>query len=90
MMAKSEILHIRVEPDVKSVAESTLNQLGLSTTEAVNIFLRQVILNGGLPFEVKLPNPNAETLAAMKEAKSVSKDHKGYNTVEQLMKDLNS
>ena len=89
-MAKSDTLHIRVESDIKVNVENTLNQLGLSTTEAINIFLRQVILNGGLPFEVKLPKPNAETLAAMEEAKAISKTGKGYNSVEQLMNELNS
>lgn len=46
-MAKSETLHIRVEPGIKSEVEATLKSLGLSTAEAVNIFLHQVVLNGG-------------------------------------------
>ena len=44
-MAKTDILHIRVEPSVKKKAEATLNDLGLSITEAINVFLNQVILN---------------------------------------------
>lgn len=54
-MAKTETLHIRVNETVKSNAEETLNRLGISISEAVNMFLCQVELTGGLPFEVKLP-----------------------------------
>lgn len=46
-MAKTDILHIRVEPSVKKKAEATLNDLGLSITEAINVFLNQVILMMG-------------------------------------------
>ncbi len=52
-MAKTHILHIRVEPKVKEKAEETLNDLGLSISEAVNVFLNQVILNEGIPFEIR-------------------------------------
>lgn len=89
-MAKTDTLHIRIEPQIKTIAENTLNQLGLSTTEAVNIFLRQVILTGGLPFEVKLPKLNLETIAALEEAKTVSETGKGYASIDELMKELNS
>lgn len=56
-MAKNETLHIRVNDGVKAAAEQTLERLGLSVSEAVNIFLCQVNLCGGLPFEVRLPVP---------------------------------
>jgi len=89
-MARTETLHIRIEPDLKLIVEKTLRQLGLSTADAINIFLRQVTLTGGLPFEVKLPKPNAETIAAMEEARKISKTSEGFSTVEDLIKDLNS
>lgn len=54
-MAKTETLHIRVNEKVKSNAEETLSRLGISISEAVNMFLCQVELTGGLPFEVRLP-----------------------------------
>ena len=57
-MAKTDVLHIRVEPQVKKDADRMLTQLGMSTSEAVNVFLKQVILHGGLPFEIKLPSYN--------------------------------
>ena len=56
-MAKNETLHIRVNENVKETAEETLGMLGISISEAVNMFLCQVNLTGGLPFEVKLPAP---------------------------------
>ena len=92
-MAKTETLHIRVEADVKAGVESTLKTLGLSTTEAINIFLHQVILAGGLPFEVKNPRYNAETIAAMQEARDIAAGKipfKNYNSVAELMENLNS
>lgn len=54
-MAKTETLHIRVNENVKRNAEETLDLLGISISEAVNMFLCQVNLTGGLPFDVKIP-----------------------------------
>lgn len=56
-MNKNETLHIRVNETVKDNAEETLGMLGISISEAVNMFLCQVNLVGGIPFEVKLPAP---------------------------------
>lgn len=57
-VAKTETLHIRVNENVKANAEETLERLGISISEAVNMFLCQVDLTGGLPFAVKLPAPD--------------------------------
>lgn len=54
-MAKTETLHIRVNEQVKANAEEILEMLGISISEAVNMFLCQVKLTGGIPFEVTLP-----------------------------------
>ena len=69
-MAKTNTLHIRVEPSVKQRAEATLNDLGLSITEAINVFLNQVILNDGIPFEIKKPRYNKETIQAIEDTKN--------------------
>jgi DNA-damage-inducible protein J len=53
-MVKNETLHIRVNENVKENAEKTLDLLGISIAEAVNMFLHQIPLVGGLPFEVKI------------------------------------
>ena len=66
-MAKTETLHIRVNENVKDTAEETLGLLGISISEAVNMFLCQVNLTGGLPFEVKLPAPERVIVRNKKE-----------------------
>jgi DNA-damage-inducible protein J len=65
-MAKSETIRARVEPDLKREAEAVLKALGLSASEAITLFYRQVALKRGLPFEIKLPNET--TRAAMRDA----------------------
>lgn len=87
-MSKSIVMHIRVEPDVKINAEKILSLLGLSTSDAINIFLRQIILSGSIPFEIKLPVYNEITQRAMKEALEISKSPGGFKTTEELFKDL--
>ena len=54
-MSKSSNLNVRLDPVVKEQAESILTQLGMPMASAVSIFLQQVVLQNGLPFEVKLP-----------------------------------
>ena len=63
---KTAQIVVRVEPDLKSDAEKVLSKLGISTSEAVNMFLSQVRLRKGLPFDVKIPNK--ATLRALKDA----------------------
>lgn len=88
-MARTEMLHIRVEPEIKSMAEQTFRDLGLTTADAVNVFLRKAIDAGGFPFSVRR-RPNRETLEAMEEARRIASDPnaKGYTDMDELMKDL--
>ena len=65
-MAKTEMIRARVEPDLKHDAEAVFAQLGLSATEAIRLFYKQVTLQHGLPFAVKIPN--AETREALRQA----------------------
>ena len=53
---KTAIIHARVEPRTKRSAESILKDLGVSPTEAIRMFYRQIILRKGLPFSVEIPN----------------------------------
>lgn len=55
-MAKSAIIRARIEPELKAEAETIFNELGLSITEAITLFYRQVKLRRGLLFEVRIPN----------------------------------
>lgn len=54
-MARTSNIFARVEPDIKEQAEEVLDQLGIPMSNAVGMFLRQVVLQRGIPFEVKLP-----------------------------------
>ena len=68
-MSKTATLNLRVNPAVKQSAEEVLDRLGVPMSTAVNMFLHQVTLCGGLPFSVQLPQgPDALNLAKMSEA----------------------
>ncbi len=91
-MAKTENINIRIEPELKKEAEETLNYLGLTMAEAIKLFLKQVTLTESIPFKIEKPKYNKETIEAMKEAKDIMKNpnnYKAFNTVEELMEDLN-
>ena len=62
-MHKSEVVRARIEPDIKHNAEAILKNLGLSNSQAIGLFYKQIILNQGLPFDLKIPNE--ETQEAM-------------------------
>jgi DNA-damage-inducible protein J len=64
-MAKTGNLNIRIDPTIKENAEKLFSNFGITLTDAVNIFLHQSLLAGGLPFQLKISQPNAATLAAM-------------------------
>lgn len=55
-MNKSATVRARIKPDLKNKAEKVFRELGLSTTQAINLFYKQVELRNGLPFEVVIPN----------------------------------
>ena len=67
-MAKTETIRARVEPELKHQAEALLRELGMSVTEAITLFYRQVTIHRGLPFEVRIPN--ADTVAVLHQAES--------------------
>ncbi len=87
-MAKTDTLHIRIEPIVKQRAEETLNDLGLSITEAINVFLNQVILNDGIPFEIRKPKFNKETIQALEDTKNGKNLSKTFDNVDEMFKEL--
>jgi len=55
IMAKSANLYVRIEPEIKEQAEKILSTLGIPASNAINMFYKQIILQRGLPFEVKIP-----------------------------------
>ena len=70
----------------KAAATELFSNLGLDMSGAVNLFLHQCVLRGGLPFAVELPNYSAKTLEAMAEARRISSDSslKGYTDMDAL------
>ncbi len=81
---------IRIDSDVKNQATELFKELGLDMSSAVNIFLHQCILHGGLPFTVEVPEYNQNVISAMEEARKISRDPdiKGYNNMDDLKKAL--
>ncbi|MDY5479825.1 MAG: type II toxin-antitoxin system RelB/DinJ family antitoxin [Peptostreptococcus porci] len=55
-MARTSNIYVRVEPSIKEQAEIVLEKLGIPMSNAVSIFLRQVVMHNGLPFDVKIPS----------------------------------
>ena len=60
-------MSIRMDTELKKQADAMLSDMGLNMTTAMNMFLRQVVRKGRIPFEIATDIPNSETLAAMKE-----------------------
>ena len=87
-MAKTDTLHIRIEPSVKQRAEETLKDLGLSITEDINVFLNQVILNDVIPFEIIKPRYNKETIQAMEDTKNGKNLSKTFDNVNEMFEEL--
>ncbi len=81
---------IRIDSDVKAQATELFAKLGLDMSGAVNIFLHQCILRGGLPFSVDIPDYSPRTLEAMDEARRISRDSNvpAYTDIKSLKKAL--
>jgi DNA-damage-inducible protein J len=81
---------IRIDEDVKREASELLNGLGLNLSDAVNMYLRQIILQRRIPFEIKYPEYKDEVIVAMEEAKRISHDPntKRYNSFEEALEDI--
>ena len=85
-MTTTTNLNIRTDKEVKEAAEQIFNELGLSMTTAVNIFLRQTIRSNGIPFELKLNTPNDVTMAAVEEGRKIARNPeiRGCTSIKEL------
>ena len=86
-------MSIRMDTELKKQADAMLADMGLNMTTAMNMFLRQVVRQGKIPFEIATDIPNAETLAAMKEVDDMINGKipaKKYTSTDELFKDLES
>ena len=91
MASVTSAINVMVDKKTKEEATSVLNELGLSMSTAINLFLRQVINNDGLPFEVRNPRPSKALKKALKEAEQIEKHpekYKSYDNTEELFADL--
>ena len=86
-------MSIRMDTELKKQAEAMLADMGLNMTTAMNMFLRQVVRQGKIPFEIATDIPNSETLAAIKEVDDMINGKiptKKYTSTDELFKDLES
>ena len=84
-MNKTANIRARIEPDLKIEVEHILSDLGLTVSETVNLLCRQIKLQRGLPFDVRIPNEmTARTLHASKQGKGV----KRFGSRKELYADL--
>lgn len=68
MATKTAKINARMEPELKEQAERILDQLGISTTDAIRLYFKQIVHRRGIPFDIRIPNP--ETRAALEDARA--------------------
>jgi len=91
MAATTANISIRMDADLKARADAFFGELGMSLSTAFNVFVRQSLREGRIPFEISLQEePNEETIAALREAERIEKDPsvKGYHDLDELFADL--
>ena len=84
-MAKTAVISTRIDPALKKEVEEVFKALGLNTTQAITLFFKQVELQRGLPFDVRLPNE--ATLQALSDAKE-RRNLVSFDDVDDLFEDL--
>ena len=92
-MAKTAKLNIRIDPAVKGEAEELFRNFGITLSDAINIFLHQSVMVGGLPFDMKVARFNSETEAAMQEAILIGNGTvaaKAYSSARALFEELDT
>ena len=84
-MAKSAVISARIDPELKDNAEQILEQLGLNISQAITLFFKQVELQRGLPFAVKIPNETTKN--ALQDAQA-RRNLASFDTLDDLFEDL--
>jgi addiction module RelB/DinJ family antitoxin len=82
-MARTSSIYARVEPEIKEQAESVLNQLGIPMSNAVSMFLRQIVLQQGIPFEMKLPVRKPVAMGSLTKEEIDAEISKGIKSIEE-------
>lgn len=81
-MAKTSNVFARVEPQIKEQAENILEQLGIPMSNAISIFLRQVVLQKGIPFDMKLPKYQVPDIGALSDEQFNAEIEKGIRDLD--------
>lgn len=81
---------LRMEPELKAQAAALFKSLGMDLSTATGIFYRQALRCNGLPFEVKLDEPNEATYVAMEAAEKDEGMYGPFDSVEEMMEALNA
>lgn len=82
-------MNIRMDSEVKKQAEALFGEIGMNMTTAINIFLKQSIRENGIPFELKINQPNTQTIEAIKEGNDIIKEGKArFNNADEMFADL--
>ena len=84
-MPKTAVISARIDPELKRGAEEVFRELGLTTTQAITLFYKQVDLERGLPFAVRVPNE--ATIEALEQART-RQGLESFNTLDDLVEDL--
>ena len=82
MATKTANLYARIEPETKACAENILESLGIPVSTAINMFYKQIILNNGMPFELKLPKNKNIDISKMTESQFNSEMEKAYQEMQ--------
>ena len=79
-------ISIRMDRDLKERADEFFNEIGMNMSTAFNVFIRQTLREGRIPFTISVDRPNEETIAAMLESERIARDPsvKGYSSAEEL------
>ncbi|MCD8040100.1 MAG: type II toxin-antitoxin system RelB/DinJ family antitoxin [Clostridia bacterium] len=89
-MANTTTLHVRIDSNLKQSAEEIFEQLGITSAEAIKLFYKQVELNGGIPFDVKIPSAILTEKRLLSELESGENSAKkdGWLSIEESKKKL--
>ena len=90
MSTASTNITIRMDADIKARAENMFEEFGMNMSTAFNIFIRQALREGRIPFDISLNQPNRETLAALLEGERLARDPsaKRYSDVDEALRAL--
>ena len=89
-MATTTNFSVRMDSDIKKQCETLYGELVINLSTAINVVLRQSLRGGGFPFDIRIEQPNKETIAAMLEAERIARDSsvKRYSNVEDALRAL--